>query len=69
MEAAGTINDILNFIIPFAVWGFLAYIIYRIPIVTEGVDRFREWLKNRKEGGSSSNSSYGGGYKSSIGYE
>jgi len=42
-----TLDDILNFMIPIGVWAFLIYVIYRIPIVTEGVDKFRTWWANR----------------------
>jgi hypothetical protein len=45
------IDEVLNFIIPFLVWGFIAYIIYRIPLVKEGVEKFRDWRSNRAERG------------------
>lgn len=72
MASGGTLNDILNFIIPIAVYGMLGYIIYRIPIVKEGIDRLIEWNKNRRANvdNSNSRSSYSGGsYKTTIGYE
>lgn len=45
----GTFDDILNFIIPPAVYAFLIYLIYRIPIVTEGVSRLKDWWLNKRE--------------------
>jgi hypothetical protein len=68
MAASGTLNDILNFIIPIAVYALIAFILYRIPIVTQGVDKLINWYQNRKIEKSNSTSS-GGGYKTSIGYE
>jgi hypothetical protein len=70
MAASGTFGDILNFIIPIAVYALLVFIIYRIPIVTTGVDKLIDWYKNRKsEKSNSSSASSGGGYRTSIGYE
>ena len=43
-----TIDSILNFIMPVAVFLFLGWIIYRIPIVQQGVDAFRDWNENRR---------------------
>jgi predicted membrane-bound dolichyl-phosphate-mannose-protein mannosyltransferase len=66
----GTLNDVLNFIIPIIVWALLAYIIYRIPIIKEGIGRLIDWNRNRRENVSNSRSSSSGGtYKTSIGYE
>jgi len=44
-----TLDSVLNFIIPIAVYGFIIYIIYRIPLVKEGVSKLRDWYSNRKE--------------------
>jgi hypothetical protein len=41
------IDDFLNAVIPVAVFIFIFWIFYRIPIIKEGVDRFREWWANR----------------------
>ena len=46
--AGSTIDSIINFIVPIAVWIFLAWIIYKIPIVKEGVDKLRAWNERRK---------------------
>ena len=43
-----TFNDILNFIIPIGVYIFIGWIIYRIPLVKDGVDKLRDWNSNRK---------------------
>ena len=45
--AESTIDSILNTIIPPAVFLFIFWIFYRIPIVKEGIDRLREWWSNR----------------------
>ena len=45
---AGEFEKIINFIIPIAVWIFLGWIIYRIPVVRDGIDRLKEWNENRK---------------------
>lgn len=42
-----TLNSVLNFIIPIGVWIFLAWIIYRIPVVKEGITKLREWMASR----------------------
>lgn len=47
--ASTTFNDILNFIIPIGVWLFIIWIIYRIPIVTEGVAKLKNWWENKRE--------------------
>jgi len=44
-----TLDSVLNFIIPIAVYGFIIYVIYRIPLVKEGVSKLRDWYSNRKE--------------------
>jgi len=44
-----TLDSVLNFIIPIVVYGFIIYIIYRIPLVKEGVSKLRDWYSNRKE--------------------
>lgn len=68
MASGGTLNDILNFIMPILVWALLIYIIYRIPIVREGVAKLINWYQNRKSGSDNQGSS-GGSYKTTIGYE
>jgi len=44
----GTLDSILNFLIPILVWAFLIWILYRIPIITDGVGKLRELISNRK---------------------
>jgi len=47
--AETTIEQILNFLIPIGVWIFLGWIIYRIPIIKEGVDKLRDKISERRE--------------------
>jgi hypothetical protein len=48
----GTVDSILNFIIPLGVIGLLFWMVYRIPIIKEGVDalinKFRNWKEGRE---------------------
>jgi hypothetical protein len=43
------IDSILNFLIPPAIFVFIGFIFYRIPIIHEGIDRFRDWWANRSK--------------------
>lgn len=45
-----TLNDVLNFCIPIGVWLFLIWIIYRIPIIQQGVDKLAEKIRDLREG-------------------
>lgn len=44
-----TFDDILNFIMPIAVFGFIGFIIYRVPLVKKGVDALIDKLSGVKE--------------------
>jgi hypothetical protein len=46
--AGNFIEQLLNFIIPPAVFLFIGFIFYRIPLVHDGIDRLREWNSNRQ---------------------
>lgn len=46
---AGELSKILDFLIPIIVWALLIYVIYRVPIVKEGIDKLRNWWSNRRE--------------------
>ena len=46
--ASTTVSDIINFIIPIGIWVFIGWIIYKIPIVTEGIQKIIDWNSNRK---------------------
>lgn len=48
MSTALSLDSILNFIIPYLVWGFIIWVIYRIPIVNEGIDKLKDWWANRQ---------------------
>ena len=45
--AENMIDQILNVLIPPAVFIFIFWIFYRIPIVKEGIDRLKDWWANR----------------------
>jgi hypothetical protein len=47
--AETTIEQILNFLIPIGVWIFLGWIIYRVPIIKEGVGKLRDKISERRE--------------------
>ncbi len=42
-------DDILNFIMPILVFGFIVFIFYRIPLVKKGVDSLSDKIKNWRE--------------------
>lgn len=47
--ASISLDQILNFIIPFLVWIFLLYILYTIPPIKEMVHRLINWFKNWRD--------------------
>lgn len=40
-------DDLLNFLIPPAVFLFIGFIFYRIPLVHDGIDKLKDWFANR----------------------
>lgn len=44
------IDQLLNFIIPPAIFLFIFWILYKIPIVKEGISSFIDWNRRRVEG-------------------
>lgn len=55
-------DNFLNFIMPLAVFLFIGFIFYRIPLVKKGVDalidRIRGWKEKRADGGFEETSIY-----------
>jgi hypothetical protein len=48
--AENFIDTLLNFIIPPAIFLFIFWILYKIPIVNEGIASLIDWNRRRVEG-------------------